>query len=160
MPGDEHPPTVEFHYELSGSGWSDCRVAVRGTECKVSASYLSDALGDLARAVESCLRGVDESRATFTEEPGEWRWCLSKVGNDKIRIRIVELPDWDLAEETGEVVFEAECSPRALGRAVARELARLLQLHGMAGYRKQWGMHDFPLERLQALERLLAGPGA
>jgi len=34
--------------------------------CKLTASYLSDALGDLVNAVNY----------SFTEEPGEYRWIL------------------------------------------------------------------------------------
>lgn len=89
--------------------------------CEVSASYLSDAFGDLASAVEDCVRGIDESRAVFMEEPGEYRWCLSNVGTHNVRVRILEFSD----------------SFRSMD----------------AGYRDEWVNHDFPIERLRAIER-------
>jgi hypothetical protein len=66
---------VEFLYELTGTGWSECRLSIGDARCEVTASYLSDALGELASAVEDVLRwpGVD-ARAVFVEEPGEYRW--------------------------------------------------------------------------------------
>ena len=41
---------VEFSYELTGAGWAECTLRI-GEQCvTVTASYLSDALGDLAAA--------------------------------------------------------------------------------------------------------------
>jgi len=49
-------PGVEFRYQLAGTGWSECRLSIGDTRCEITASYLSDALGDLAAAVEDVLR--------------------------------------------------------------------------------------------------------
>jgi hypothetical protein len=50
------PSEVDLHYDLTGTGWSECRVSIGDSRCDLTASYLSDALGDLAAAVEDVLR--------------------------------------------------------------------------------------------------------
>jgi hypothetical protein len=72
---------IDLHYELTGTGWSECRVVIGESRCDLTASYLSDALGDLAAAVEDVLRwpGVD-ARAVFVEEPGEFGWRFIAAG--------------------------------------------------------------------------------
>lgn len=149
---------VALHYELTGTGWSECRVEIGDVGCSVTASYLSDALGELASAVEDVLRwpGVD-ARAVFAEEPGEYRWRFVAAGRDRVRVKIIEFPDWGITnDDAGKVVFDAECSRRALGQAVAAELRRILEAHGERGYRKKWVEFDFPTARLSAIEALLA----
>jgi hypothetical protein len=152
---------VEFHYELTGSGWSECRISIGGARCEVTASYLSDALGELAFAVEDVLRwpGVD-ARAVFVEEPGEYRWRFIQAGEERVRVKIIEFPDWgEKDDERGKLIFDAECDRRSLGESVARELRRLLAVHGVHGYRRKWVENDFPMQRLLAIEALLSGGG-
>ena len=154
-------PAVDFHYELMGRGWSECRVSIGDVRCEVTASYLSDALGQLASAVEDVLRwpGVD-ARAVFVEEPGEYRWRFVAAGEGRVRVRIIEYRDWGGREdEAGKTIFDAECARRALGNAVAVELRRLLGVHGLRGYREKWVNNDFPSERLASIEKLLGQGG-
>jgi len=152
---------VDFHYELTGTGWSECRVSIGDVRCEVTASYLSDALGELASAVEDVLRwpGVD-ARAVFVEEPGEYRWRFVAAGEERVRVRIIEYPDWGGREdEAGKTIFDAECGRRALGQAVAAELRRLLGVHGLHGYRAKWVNNDFPSARLASIDKLLERDG-
>lgn len=64
---------IEFHYELTGTGWAECNISIGGSRCELTASYLSDALGDFASAIEDLLRWDTDARARFVEEPGEYR---------------------------------------------------------------------------------------
>jgi hypothetical protein len=151
---------VEFHYELTGRGWSECRLAIDDVFCEVTASYLSDALGDLASAIEDCLCGYTEVRASFVEEPGEYRWIFSAATLGRVRIRIFEFPDWSKrTDAAGREIFDAECDRRELGQAVAAEMRRLLSSRGEAGYREVWAHGEFPMARLRAIELLLAEGG-
>jgi hypothetical protein len=152
---------VEFLYELTGTGWSECRLSIGDARCEVTASYLSDALGELASAVEDVLRwpGVD-ARAVFVEEPGEYRWRFLQAGPERVRVKIIEFPDWNKMDDAaGKVIFDAECDRRSLGEAVAKELRRLLAAHGTRGYREKWVNSEFPSQRLEAIEALLARGG-
>ena len=152
---------VEIHYELTGTGWAECRVAIGDERGELTASYLSDALGELASAVEDVLRwpGVD-SRAVFVDEPGEYRWRFVAAGEDRVLVKIIEFPDWGGKEDGGgKVIFEAECGRHDLGRSMAAELRRLLGTVGVRGYREKWVNHDFPTARLAAIEDLLRREG-
>jgi hypothetical protein len=152
---------VDLHYDLTGTGWSECRFSIGDAHCDLTASYLSDALGDLAAAVEDVLRwpGVD-SRAVFVEEPGEYRWRFVSAGEDRVVVKIVEFPDWGRKQDSaGKVIFESECRRRDLGRAMAAELRRIQATLGENGYREKWVNHDFPTARLVAIEDLLRRGG-
>ena len=155
------PSEVSFRYELTGTGWSECVFSVGEARCELTASYLSDALGNLASAVEDVLRSPDVSaRAVFMEEPGEYRWRFLPAGPARVRITILEFPDWNVMDETaGKVIFDAECDRRALGESLAKELRRLLTAHGARGYREKWVENGFPIERLTAIEALLSQGG-
>ncbi len=147
---------IEFHYELTGRGWSECSISIGGVRCEIAASYLSDALGDLASAIEDLLRWGTDARAIFVEEPGEYRWRFMPTDEHHVRVRVIEFPDWGkLNDDAGKVIFDAECERRALAKAVVRELRRLRDGHGLRGYREMWVNHDFPEERLRAIEELL-----
>ena len=42
---------IVIHYNLTGSGWSECIVEINGQKALLTASFLSDALADLLNAV-------------------------------------------------------------------------------------------------------------
>ena len=73
---------INFIYDLVSTGWSKCILETENQKIELYASYLSDALGDLSFAIHETLSGEEYSRATFTEEPGEYRWVFKRV-NDK-----------------------------------------------------------------------------
>jgi hypothetical protein len=148
---------VHFHYELTGAGWSECRFSVDGSRCELTASYLSDALGELAAAVEDVLRWPNvDARAVFAEEPGEYRWRFLAAGEHRVVVKIIEFSEWRRKDDSaGNVIFEAECRRYDLGRAMADELRRLHGTLGERGYREKWVNHEFPTARLAAIEDLL-----
>jgi len=43
--------SVQISYELAGTGWAECVIRINDATATVTASYLSDALDDLASAV-------------------------------------------------------------------------------------------------------------
>ena len=65
--------SVSFSYNLIGRGWSECTVVIDNKRAKVTASYLSDAFGDLLGAMIRMVEGQPEATASFAEEPGECR---------------------------------------------------------------------------------------
>jgi hypothetical protein len=150
--------TVKLQYELDGLGWATCTVEADGQQVKTSASYLSDALGDLTNAVASMLRGEPEATAFFAEEPGEYQWQFKRQGPDRFQVRILASP-WLAGQGRGvelRPIFDVECPIRTFARVLVSELQRLLEKHGEAGYRELWVLYDFPLAKLQELQQLLA----
>jgi hypothetical protein len=125
----------------------------------LTASYIDDALGNLLRAVRLLVEGDAEARASWLEEPGEYRWVLRRHG-DQVRVRILEFPGWSKPpDRKGAVLLDVRCDLCRLVAAVAAGARRALEEHGEAGYRKLWVYGEFPTEDLQALEAALGEPG-
>jgi len=151
--------SVSVEYELSGCGWAACTLEIDGHRIELSASYLSHALDDLLHAATSLVRGVEETSATFVEEPGEIRWLFRRVGGDRLAVRIARFTTWlaPKPDAAGQVVFDDECRLPSFAGAVLAAGQRLLREHGMEGYRAAWRNHDFPLDRLRQLQAALQG---
>ena len=148
---------VSVTYNLTGVGWSECLVEIGDQNAHLTASYISDALGSLLDAVIGLMLGRDDMTAAFAEEPGLYRWRFMRVGVDKVNVRILWFDDtWkDRPENDGEMIIDAECRLRTLAGAVLAASQNVLAAHGLEGYRKQWVLHDFPLELQERLKRLL-----
>lgn len=149
--------SVTFAYRLQGHGWAECTLHIEDQRATVTASYLSDALGDLASATTAALRGHPRPTASFAEEPGEYRWILEPLADGRLRVRVLEfssLPS-DRPDEEGSVLLDTVCRLRTFAGAVLSEIQRLEREHGVAGYREQWGRHDFRANRLAELQKLL-----
>lgn len=149
---------IHVNYYLTGYGWSECFVCVDDRSVHLSASYLSDALGDLVRAVIAVLQeATQESECSFTEEPGEFVWRFTKCDESRLRIQIEFYEDWiDLRPDVAHrSVFEAECSLKQFSRAVLAAAEQVFRSHGEAGYLDQWSEHPFPSESVRHLRSLL-----
>lgn len=131
---------MKLRYDLTGTGWADCTIAIGEATATVTASYLSDALDDLVGAVVALLCGDEQSTASFAEEPGEYRWEFARKGPDGVIIRIRFLG----AGSDNQPIFDAETRLRTLAGALLSELQRLLREYGADGYRQRWVLHDFP----------------
>jgi hypothetical protein len=151
---------VQISYELVGTGWASCTIRVDDATATVTASYLSDALDDLASAVAAAFRGHPHATASFTEEPGEYRWILEPLPEGKVSVRIIEFDEmWaGRPDKDGSVIFHAECRLRTFAGALLSEVQRLESTYGLAGYRLKWVQYDFPAARLAELRQLLKDP--
>jgi hypothetical protein len=149
--------TVSFAYHLVGTGWAECTIAIDELQATTTASYLSDAFGDLLGAVIRMVEAQPEATASFAEEPGEYRWRFFRKEPDRLLIRILDFPQlWGgLPDEEGKVLFEADCRLRTFAGAVLSESQRLLEKHGCEGYLRLWHEHEFPVERQEMLRNLL-----
>lgn len=148
---------LSISYLLIGDGWSECHIKADGDAVTISASYLSDALGSLSRAVLVIAKGGREAHASFDEEPGEYRWVFNRFGDAKVFIRILEFPDLRSMEpdEAGEVIFEYHCPIETLVRCMVGCLADVLSNYGEEGYKEEWIEHDFPMQSYELLRSFL-----
>jgi hypothetical protein len=151
---------VEISYDLDGAGWATCTIRVDDAIATVTASYLSDALDDLASAVAAALRGHPHATASFAEEPGEYRWIFEPLAEGRVSVRILEFEEmWGgRPDKDGKVISNAECRLRTFAGALLSELQRLESTYGLAGYREKWVRYDFPALRLAELQNLLKTP--
>ena len=148
-------------YTLTGKGWSKCFAQIGEHSADVTASYLDDALGDLLRAIVGLMKDVEDTTASFAEEPGEYRWRFRRVAPDKVNIRILQFGElWGYKpDEEGEILLDVTCRLRTFAGAVLSASQRVLEEHGLEGYKAEWVAHDFPLDLQQELKSLLASGG-
>jgi hypothetical protein len=160
---------MEFIYRLTGAGWAEARIADASSTATVTASYLSDALRDLLRAVLLLLEGAAEARCSWEEEPGEFRWVLTRAGNGQVDLKILAFDDLWAApdrkaedgaqarfanepDDQGELLFLTSQPLGVLARAIADGAAAVLAEHGEEGYLAEWGLAAFPTADLVAIQ--------
>jgi hypothetical protein len=125
---------VQISYDIVGAGWAQCTIRVDDACATVTASYLWDALEDLASAVAASLPGHPHATASFTEEPGEYRCIFEPVSEGRVSVRILEFKEmWGgRPDKDGTVIFHAQCRLRTLAGALLSELQRLEPTYGLA----------------------------
>lgn len=118
-------------------------------------SPLSDPLRDLVRATVSLLRGAEQARVSWQDEPGEWRWLLSREA-DRLSIRILRFRQTFSREpdERGVPVFETACRLADFAGQVKSQLQQLLDHSDPADFLQQW-RRPFPLADYDALRELV-----
>ena len=148
---------MQLVYQLAGAGWADARISDSSGYRDMAVSYLSDGLGDMARAALQLLRGMREVSFSFQDEPGEHRWMLSRSEADSLRIRILWFEDTfsPRPQERGTEVFKCDCALLDFVGQVSSVLQTLLADEGIEGYRRRWQSHEFPLDTFTEIQRLL-----
>lgn len=142
----------EFEYKLTGTSWSEARVADEAGHAIVTASYLSDALRSLVEATALAVEGVPEARCSWDEEPGEYRWILRRVGADlRIEIRAFDELRGDQPDEQSRLVFSTRQDPLRVARVVLSTVQGLLDDLGEVEYERRWVEHPFPSDALSRL---------
>lgn len=150
---------VRLHYELTAPGWADCTLQIGDRTVTASASYLSNALDDFARAVVGILKGDASASAEFTEEPGHFTWKFDRTDDENVRVRLFwSLPRWnDEHHDPSTPLFDETCRLRTFAGQLLSELQRLQAQHGQRGYKELWVNHEFPVKRLTQLKSFLSG---
>ncbi len=150
--------SLVIDYKLTGSGWAECTIADGGQSCTVTASYLSDAFGDLVLSAVALLHWFNALSFSFVEEPGEFRWVFTSKQDNEIELKILDCSkrDRDLpSDDEGELLFQTVFAREKFGNAVLDAGKNLLGEYGEAGYLEKWVEYPFPTESLNELTRLL-----
>jgi hypothetical protein len=147
--------TITLEYRLAGRGWSEARIADGKICALVTASYLSDALGDLTWAVIGLLQGAEYATCSWWEEPGEYRWVFRRA-NDQVNIRILWFDDTPKGkpEEQGTVVFATTCRLVSFAGELKSQLQKLTDDFGTDAYKRIWVSHEFPSREYDKLREL------
>lgn len=145
---------LKIDFRLIGSGWAECTVYADGLECKVSASYLSDALGKLVLAGVAVLAGAQSVSVGFDEEPGEYRWAIVMIDSGTVRVDVLEFQElWgNRPDAEGRSLMTFSCSALEFGKAVCATADEVLKQHSLAGYKQRWVENDFPVVELDLLK--------
>lgn len=149
---------LRISYKLVGTGWAECVVEANETRAELSASYLSDALGNLVLSAVAMASGFRTVEFGFDEEPGEYRWSIDVVDNNSIQLRVVEFPQlWgNEPTDTGRPLLVAITTPLAYAKAVHACATDVLKEYGINGYAKEWAEHPFPTQALELLGNAIA----
>ncbi len=149
---------LRLSYILQQHGWATASISNGDTAVETDVTYLSDGLGDLARAARGILRGLPEATFSFQQEPGEHRFVLSRE-DDHVRLAVYRFAESFSRARAGEPVLVAECGLREFATECINCLRRVLDEHGEEGYRERWKNADFPSREyhdLLALRRELS----
>jgi hypothetical protein len=150
--------TLSIDYKLTGSGWAECTVADGDQSCTVTASYLSDAFGNLVLSAVAMLQWFNAVSFSFDEEPGEFRWLLWSRPNNSLELKILDGYDRDTnpaRDDECKLLFSKMSTQVEFGDAVAKAGNTLLETHGEAGYFKRWVEYPFPTASFKQLVDLL-----
>lgn len=152
---------ITFTYNLVGKGWSEAEIKDGESRATLTASYLSDALGDLVRAILGLLGTADKTTCSWAEEPGEYRWIFKKQG-DSLFIKIVwfDVLWTNKPDEEGTSVFSSSCKLRRFSVQLKNQLEKLLDQYGLDDYRQKWGNYDFPLSEYEKLSEIISNTKA
>ena len=130
----------------------DLRVAMQATD-------LTDALGDLTRAVIVLLEGGDMASIVLEDAPGVHEWHLTRE-DALVQLRI---HSWaDRKSGHADLVFSQErtvslaCPLAALARELALVLDVLWVGHGPDGWQRLSPKHPFPTPERRRLQQLLS----
>ena len=147
---------MELHYELIGRGWARVSVEIEGRTIELIASYLSDALGDMAAGAIALLSGEQEVRFSFQDEPGEYRWIFTSEGEEGLRLNILSFQDCFAApsDHGGTVILEGSTARWEFASEVAEVLDRIVDSIGVVAYEAEW-CGAFPSQNREQLKRLL-----
>lgn len=150
--------SLSITYELFGTGWARCILKADEVECEVTASYLSDALGNLVLAALGTLAGFKSVAFGFDEEPGEYRWVIQQTDANEIRIEVLSFDElWgNKPNAEGRVLISTVCRPVVFAAAVQKAATAVLAQYGEEGYHAKWVEHPFPSRQLTLLAELVA----
>jgi hypothetical protein len=163
---------IAFSYRLTGVGWAEAELAAGSQTIHLTASYLSNALDDLLKAIEEVLDGSPHSEACWAEEPGQFRWDFERGASElQVRIFVEEgtrrewpEPGWEApagahTNDTEEGVefsaFSASAPVAAVAQAIADGAGRVLEQEGELGYWEEWLEARFPVDRLWRIQDIL-----
>tara|TARA_R110002073_G_scaffold336260_2_gene531480 strand:- start:28131 stop:28634 length:504 start_codon:yes stop_codon:yes gene_type:complete len=159
-----------LNYKLTGQGWATCEIELGDQRATVTASYLSDALGQLVTATLLLRQGAHISSASFDEEPGEYRWvfdCYKSPSDETsgIRVRIYEFEElWaHKPASEGAKILDGVVQTEVFYRSMLDMIEEVIAEYGEEGYEDKWDGEEskFPTIVYNELTRLIdVWPGA
>jgi hypothetical protein len=149
---------LRMSFALVGTGWSTCVVEAGGASVQVTASYLSDALGDLVLSAFAVASGFRTVEFGFAEEPGEYRWVVEVGMNTSLRLRLLEFSElWGYRpNDEGRSLLDVSMTSLDYLKAVQQCATAVLEQHGAKGYLAKWVANPFPERQLALLNEAIS----
>lgn len=147
---------MRFQYILHDAGWATAIISCDNQSIEMSVSSLHDTLKDLASAAITIFNGENEAAVIFLDEPGEHQLLINRLENkSELFLEIRWYDDWQswgLGTSDYKVVLSCTTEPTHLCGQVISVLEDIFEEYGEAGYKEQWGEHEFPIEQLRKLQ--------
>jgi hypothetical protein len=150
---------LSISFKLTGTGWAECEIFVDEKVYVITASYLEDALGNLADAALKIAQGEEFAYAVFAEEPGEYEWKIQRINEKVISIEILWFDDWEglrQSDDKGRIVLQFECPLLTFIQRIIICLSDVLNKYELEGYKRKWVEHDFPLKTYNELRNIMS----
>lgn len=141
---------------LEPHGWMDITIQPnQGEQIEIPVSFLSDAVGEIARHIVALHKGVTEVTMTLQTEPGEYRFWIKKRSQVIVQFMVYEMSDNFSTEAVteGGLLMSEELTLVKLTKLFYRELSKLKEL-GPEEYHKRWSF-DFPLDAYERIGRVV-----
>jgi hypothetical protein len=156
--------SVTLVYKLDGAGWASATIVTPQKGVAFSPSYLSDALGDLVRAVVGIAKArrsqppfVFEQRVEWFGEPVGLDLIFETQQEGEVRLQLVEMPDESHRRTGRQVLFDDQIDFDIFARSVHGQTSQIFEALGANGYKEKWTLHEFPEDDMRMLGRLLDG---
>jgi hypothetical protein len=111
--------SVGFHYGIR-NGWLMCGLTVNDVTVIHPVNGMYDGLKELIVASCEMLGRSQEATACFEEEPGEYRWRITRLNVNRVRVRVIAFDNWGsgLSDEEGKLLFDSPCGLISFAKAV------------------------------------------
>lgn len=148
---------MELVYDLKEDGWASVRIADAAQHLDFTCSYISDPLGSMATAAAMLLAGSREESFSFQDEPGEYRFVLTRGEADLLSIRVLWFDQSFSGRRNrfGKQIFHCEWAVLDFVGQVFVRLHTIFTVHGLEGYKRIWRNGDFPVRAYEAISRQL-----
>lgn len=133
-------------------GWADATLSVGHESHYMQISYISDGIGDMARAAVYLMKGSRHTTFRFSDEPGEYVFILDRTQYDLINFSLYRNKNAFTRRNETELV-RLECPLLDFVGPVFHVLHSLLLLEDPP-YKVRW-KHDFPKEEYDFLNKIL-----
>lgn len=147
---------LKLNYEVEDGGWATASISFDSERIKMTVSYLHDSLGELVGSAVNLVNGAKAARVIFMDEPGEYQLLLKRHCGDDITFELRWFEDWESwglhPPDKFDVRLQGTTTIWQFREEVLNNLARILEKHGIEGYKEAWGEHDFPLEQYEQLK--------
>jgi hypothetical protein len=150
---------MTINYNLGNHGWANLHMSYKRERVNMTVSYLHDTLAELITAANLLLKGAPDAKVIAMDEPGEHLIYMQSSDAINVAIEIRWFKDWAswnmITEKEYQVAFKCHNTILNLSTEIFNNAKRILEKHGMDGYKERWIEHDFPIDEYNRLKSLL-----
>jgi len=150
---------LTINYNLGNHGWAELHMRLGHERVSMSVSYLRDTLAELITAANLLLKGAPDAKVIAMDEPGEHLIHLQSSDAIHLSIEVRRFRDWAswnmITEKEFDVAFQCHETILNFSTGVFDNATRILEEHGIKGYKDKWIQNDFPIDEYRRLKSLL-----